>query len=120
MQYLGEMAFSGCPPPYDRVAERRGAVELARHFRGDEDLPTAQVADRLARSSATIKVYFYEPTGEKARAVRAGYVGACRGCGAYTQPRHGKGDADRYASGVAPGASQRRWTRDLVLEAMHE
>ena len=33
------------------------------------------------------------PHGEKARAVKARYVGLCRGCGAYTQPRNGKGDA---------------------------
>ena len=36
----------------------------------------------------------WDPTGEKARAVKARYVGVCRGCGAYTQPRNGKGDAD--------------------------
>jgi Fe-S cluster biogenesis protein NfuA len=35
-----------------------------------------------------------DPTGEKARAVKARYVGACRGCGACTQPRNGKGDTD--------------------------
>ena len=29
----------------------------------------------------------WDPTGEKARAVKARYVGVCRGCGAYTQPR---------------------------------
>jgi hypothetical protein len=28
--------------------------------------------------------------------VKARYVGVCRGCGAYTQPRNGKGDAYRY------------------------
>jgi hypothetical protein len=30
-----------------------------------------------------------DPTGEKARAVKARYVGVCRGRGAYTQPRNG-------------------------------
>jgi hypothetical protein len=30
-----------------------------------------------------------DPTGEKARAVKARYRGVCRGCGAYTQPRNG-------------------------------
>jgi hypothetical protein len=43
-----------------------------------------QIADRLGRSPATIKAYFYDPTGEKARAVKARYQGVCRGCGAYT------------------------------------
>ena len=78
---------------YDRVLERRRAVALARHFRESEGLSIAQIAQRLGRSPATIKSYFYDPTGEKARAVKARYVGVCRGCGAYTQPRNGKGDA---------------------------
>jgi hypothetical protein len=79
-----------------RVLERRRAVALARHYREFEGLSMRQIADRLGRSPATVKAYFYDPTGEKARAVKARYVGVCRGCGAYTQPRSGKGDA--YAS----------------------
>ena len=66
----------------DRVAERRRAVALARHFREAEGLSIAQIAERLGRSPATVKAYFYDPTGEKARAVKARYVGVCRGCGA--------------------------------------
>ena len=94
----------------DRVAERRRAVALARHFREAEGLSVAQIADRLGRSPATIKAYFYDPTGEKARAVKARYVGVCRGCGAYTQPRNGKGDAYAYCKACHPGAIERRWT----------
>jgi transcriptional regulator with XRE-family HTH domain len=67
------------------VAERRRAVALAQHYREAEGLSIAQIADRLGRSPATVKAYFYDPTGEKARAVKARYVGVCRGCGAYTQ-----------------------------------
>ncbi|HET7047775.1 MAG TPA: hypothetical protein VFI54_05845 [Solirubrobacteraceae bacterium] len=48
------------------------------------------------------RAYFYDPTGEKARGVKARYVGVCRGCGAYTQPRNGKGDAYAYARRAAP------------------
>jgi AraC-like DNA-binding protein len=77
------------PEAYDRVLERRRAVALARHFGEAEGLSIAQIADRVGRSPATIKAYFYDPTGEKARAVKARYVGVCRGCGAYTQPRNG-------------------------------
>ena len=77
----------------DRVLERRRAVALARHYRDFEGLSIRQIADRLGRSPATVKSYFYDPTGEKARAVKARYVGVCPGCGAYTQPRNGKGDA---------------------------
>jgi AraC-like DNA-binding protein len=103
---------------YDRVVERRRAVALARHFREAEGLSIAQIADRLGRSPATIKAYFYDPTGEKARAVKARYVGVCRRCGAYTQPRNGKGDAYAYCKNCHPGAIERRWTRGRVLDAM--
>jgi transposase len=81
---------------FDRVAERQRAVALARHYREAEGLSIAQIAVRLGRAPATVKGYFYDPTGEKARAVKARYVGVCRGCGAYTQPRNGKGDAYAY------------------------
>ena len=79
-----------------------------------------QIADRLGRSPATVKAYFYDPTGEKSRAVKARYVGVCRGCGAYTQPRNGKGDAYAYCKACHPGAIERRWTRDRVIGAMLE
>ena len=95
----------------DRVLERRNAVALARHYREFEDLSIKQIADRLGRSPATVKAYLYDPTGEKARAVKARYHGVCRGCGAYTQPRNGKGDAYAYCKACHPGAIERRWTR---------
>ncbi len=109
-----------CSPVYDRVVERRRAVALAQHYRHQEGLSIAQIAGRLGRSPATIKAYFYDPTGEKARAVKARYVGLCRGCGAYTQPRNGKGDAYRYCKRCHPGAIQSKWTHELVLTAMLE
>ncbi len=112
------MGFLERLAPFDRVAERRRAVALARHFREAEGLSIKQIADRLGRSPATVKAYFYDPTGEKARGVKARYVGVCRGCGAYTQPRNGKGDAYPYCKRCHPGAIERRWTRELVLEAM--
>ena len=49
----------------------------------------------------------WDPTGEKARAVKARYVGVCRGCGADTQPRDGKGDAYAYGKECHPGAIER-------------
>jgi Homeodomain-like domain len=102
----------------NRVAERRRAVALALHFRDAEGLSIVQIADRLGRSPATVKAYFYDPTGDKARAVKARYVGVCRGCGAHTQPRNGKRDAHAYCKSCHPGAIAPRWTRELVLEAM--
>jgi hypothetical protein len=88
-----------------RVLERRRPVALARHYREFEGLSIRQTADRLGRSPATVK---------------ARYVGVCRGCGAYTQPRNGKGDAYAYCKACHPGAIERRWTRERVLEAMRE
>ena len=91
------------------------AAALARHFREAEGLSIAQIAERLDRSPATIKAYFYDPAGEKARAVKARYVGVCRGCGAYTQPRNGKGDAYRYCKRCHPGAIKRKTTQELLM-----
>jgi len=102
-----------------RVLQRRQAVALARHYREFEGLSIRQIADRLGRSPATAKVYFYDPTGEN-RAVKARYVGVCRGCVAYTQPRNGKGDAYAYCKASHPGAIDRRRTRERVLEAIRE
>ncbi|GAC1436331.1 MAG: hypothetical protein NVSMB51_07560 [Solirubrobacteraceae bacterium] len=62
----------------------------------------------------------YDPAGEKARAVKARYQGVCRGCGAYTQPRNGKGDAYAYCKRCHPGAIARRWTQVLALAAMRD
>jgi DNA-directed RNA polymerase specialized sigma24 family protein len=44
----------------DRVVERRRAVALTRHYREFEGLSIWQIADRLGRSPATIKSYFYD------------------------------------------------------------
>ena len=82
-----------------RAAAGGGAGD---HYREEEGLSIAQIAQRVGRSPATIKAYLYDPTGEKARAVKARYVGVCRGCGAYTQPRNGKGDAYAYLQGLPP------------------
>jgi hypothetical protein len=113
---------TGTAPPAvtARVLERRRAVALALHYRDFDGLAIKQIADRARRSPATVKAYFYDPTGEKARAVKARYQGVCRGCGAYTQPRNGKGDAYAYCKACHPGAIERRWTRELVLGVMWE
>ena len=96
------MTPSASTPLGDRVVERPRAVALARHYREAEGLSIAQIASRLGRSPATIKAYFYDPAGEKARAVKARYQGVCRGCGASTQARNGKGDAYEYCKALPP------------------
>ena len=65
-----------------------------------------------------MKAYLYDPIGAKAREVKARYHGVCRGCGAPTSARNGKGDAYAYCKRCRPGAIVRRWTRDRVREAM--
>ena len=102
----------------DRVSERRRAAQLARYYRDQEGLSIAEIARRLGRAEATVKTYLYDPTGEKARAVKARYRGVCRGCGAYTAPRNGKGDAYAYCKRCRPGATAPQWTRERVREAM--
>jgi len=79
-----------------RVTERRRAAQLARDYRDQEGLAIAEIARRLGRAEATIKSY--DPTGDKARAVKARYRGVCRGCGAPTAPRNDKGDAYAYCT----------------------
>jgi hypothetical protein len=101
-----------------RVEDRRRAVALSRHYRDQERLSIAEIARRLGRAEATIKAYLYDPTGEKAREVKARYRGACRGCGAPTAARGGKGDAYEYCNCCHPGATAPEWTREQVREAM--
>ena len=91
----------------DRVTERRRAAQLARHYRDQEGLSIAEIARRLGRAEATVKAYLYDPTGGKARAVKARYRGVCRGCGAPTAPRNGKGDAYAYCNAAIPARLRR-------------
>ena len=102
----------------DRVTERRRAAQLARHYRDREGLAIAEIARRLGRAEATVKAYLYDPIGEKAREVKARYRGVCRGCGAPTSARNGKGDAYAYCKRCRPGAIERQWTPERVREAM--
>ena len=90
----------------DRVAERRRAAQLARHYRDHEDLSIAEIARRLGRAEATIKTYLYDPTGDKARAVKARYRGVCRAAG--RPPRSGTARATptRIANAAMPARSR--------------
>ena len=88
------------------------------------DRPRRRLADQeswargIGRAPATVKAYLYDPTGEKARAVKRRYQGVCRGCGAPTQMRNGKSDAYEYSKACHPGAIATRWTAARVRDAM--
>jgi len=93
-------------------------VQLARYYRDQENLTIAEIARRLGRAEATVKAYLYDPTGEKARAVKRRYQGVCRRCGAPTAARGGKGDAYEFCKGCHPGAIAPTRTREWVRDAM--
>jgi transposase len=78
-----------------RVAERKRAVALARHYREVEGLSGKEIARRLGRSHATIRSYFYDPDATKASAVKERYRGQCESCGAATSGGDGPGRARR-------------------------
>jgi transcriptional regulator with XRE-family HTH domain len=103
----------------DRVVERRRAVALARHYREAEGLSIEQIAERLGARRRRSRLTSTIPPGEGAGG-QGRYQGVCRGCGAYTQPRNGKGDAYVYCKACHPGAIERRWTRERALDAMRE
>ena len=46
----------------DRMSERRRAVQLARHYRDQENLTIAEIARRLGRAPGTVKAYLYDPS----------------------------------------------------------
>jgi AcrR family transcriptional regulator len=107
-------------PAPKRAVERRRAAALARHYRDVEHLSIQEIARRIGRAPATVKAYLYDPTGEKGRAVKRRYQGTCRGCGAPTSARNGKGDAYAYCSCCRPGAAAPTRSRAWVREAMRD
>jgi hypothetical protein len=104
----------------DRASQRRRAAQVARHYRDQENLAITDIARRLGPAEATVKAYLYDPTGEKARTVKRRYQGVCRGCGAPTAARGGKGDAYQYCKGCHLGAIEPSRTREWVRGAMRE
>ena len=50
-----------------RVVQGRRAVSLARHHREAGGLSNAQTAERIGRSSATIKAHFCDPLDDNKR-----------------------------------------------------
>jgi hypothetical protein len=109
-----------------RVLERRRAVALAHHYRGFEDLSITQIADRLDRSPATVKAYFYDPT-TPARSSGAAPAKVClrrcgtgapamAGCRRHTtgrvRTRVGEGERRSHASPKESGL-RRAWSHPL-------
>jgi AcrR family transcriptional regulator len=104
-----------------RVSERRRAVALARHLRESEGLSVAQIAERVGRSPATIRSYFSDPTGSRARRVKQTYRGVCERCGAATSG-DGPGRA-RERCARCNGQGTLQWPQERIeaaLRAWHE
>jgi transposase len=74
-----------------RISERKRAVALAHHYREVEGLSGKEIAQRMGRSHATIRGYFYDPDASKARALKERYRGQCESCGAPTSGGDGPG-----------------------------
>lgn len=70
--------------------ERGRAVALAQPYRYGRVFRSRRSRIVWAALRRRSRPYFYDPPGEKARAVKARYVGLCRSSGAYSQPRTAK------------------------------
>ena len=70
-----------------------------------------------AQTPPSRRISTIQPAIRHARSRRA-TAGVCRGCGAPTAARNGKGDAYAYCKRCHPGAIAREWTRERVREAM--
>jgi hypothetical protein len=105
------------PDPTSRTdaLDRRRNVLLAQHY-SEQDWSIAQIARLLDRAPSTIKGYLHDPTGEKAKARKAGYAGTCERCGTPTSGADGKGRASRHCQRCKP-QSRPRWTRETVRGA---
>jgi hypothetical protein len=114
---VSEPAPDGGPRGVERHLERRRNVLLALHHR-EQGWSIAQIARLVDRAPATVKGYLYDPTGERAKARKAGSAGRCERCGAPTSGADGKGRASRHCQRCKP-QSRPRWTREAVRGAHH-
>ena len=94
-------------PVHDRCVEHRRAVAPTRHFRETEGLSIEQIAEGLDSPRATIQTYFYDPTGDKTRAVSAQYFG----CPAAAAPTRSSATARTTPIGISGDAARVQFTR---------
>jgi hypothetical protein len=110
-----EETDEGAASAAGRALGRRRNVLLAQHHR-ELGWSIAQIAHLLDRAPATVRGYLHDPTGDKAKARRASYAGACERCGTPTSGADGKGRASRHCQRCKP-QSRARWTRETVRGA---
>lgn len=103
------------PELEDRSIRRKRKVLQAQHYR-HQGRSIQDIARLLGQAPATIKAYLYDPTGERARAAKERYRGACELCGAVTSGADGKGRASRRCQRCKP-QSLPVWTRTRVRGA---
>jgi hypothetical protein len=109
------MSTASTERAWPRVEERARAVALAKHYRTVEHLSAGEIAQRLGRSPATVRGYFFDPDASKARQAKQARLGTCPGCGASTSPPPPGGGRLCVR---CKGRRERRWSRDLIIEAL--
>jgi hypothetical protein len=100
-----------------RVAERRQAVALARHYREVERLSVTEIAARLGRKPATVRSYLYDPDASRARELKKSYRGSCEECGARTSGGDGPGRAKALCARCR-GLVSSKWSRERIEAAL--
>lgn len=75
-----------------RGAERRTRAQLlaeATRLRDEEGLTSRQIAERMGKGYGTVRNWFSDPDGSKAKALKASYRGSCKDCGMPTDGSNG-------------------------------
>ena len=111
------MNASRAPTEPERVAERRQAAALARHYREMERLSVTEIAARLGRKPATVRSYIYDPDASKARELKKSYRGSCEGCGAPTSGGDGPGRAKALCA-RCKGRDSSKWSEERIEAAL--
>jgi hypothetical protein len=102
--------------PQHRVAERSRAARLARHYHDEQGLAVSEIATLLGRAPTTISAYLYDPDGQKNRAAKERWRGACSRCGASTWAPGPRAVATLCAQ--CNGASTRKWQPAQIEAAL--
>lgn len=102
--------------------ERIRLAEQVATFRRD-GMSHKEIAAALGISRSYASALASDPYGEQERARRDRYAGVCENCGRSTTGSNGPNLAPRFCALCAATAyakENRRWTRERVIQAIHE